>query len=354
MLTTVKHVHPLINIRRERVVSVSGTVHSRRMQKVTPTDIVVSAPLYPQYLLLDFAKGLNVSPARADELLQRQAGDELSKGDVIAGPVGLFQRVVRAPRAGIIKIAGEGKVLFEISTTEYELQAGMDGTVTNIIPDRGVIIETRGALIQGVWGNGKIAFGVIQPVSNDLSGEIETEQINISFRGAIMAGGICSSAEILEAAAAVPIKGLILGSMSASLIPFARSMSYPILIIDGFGTIPMNKLAENLLVTNRDRNLALNAQKMNPYLGKYPEIIISLPAQQDFKPPPEAQELTAGQKVIISSGPHVGKIGTVEKLPRGTYTFPSGIAYPAVVVSLNMEPSVTVPRTNVRIIIIQE
>jgi len=354
MITLLKHIHPLTNIRRERVVPVSGQVITRRMQKVTPTDIIVTAPLAPQYLLLDIARGLNVSPSRADELLQRQPGDDLSKGDVIAGPVGLFQRVIRAPENGVIRIAGEGKVLFEISAEEYELPAGMDGTVTGIIPDRGAIIETKGALIQGIWGNGRIAYGVIQPISKDLSKEVESEQIDISFRGAIMAAGSCSKAEVLEAAAAVPIKGLILGSMSASLIPTAKSMSYPIMVIDGFGSIPMNNRAEQLLVTNRDRNIALNAQRHQPYRGKYPEVIISLPIQKDFNTPVEAEELIPGQRVIMISGARIGKIGTVARLLEGKFTFASGVAAPAIEIEMEGGAPVIVPANNVRLLSSQE
>ena len=126
------------------------------------------------------------------------------QGDVIAGPVGLFKRVIRAPQSGVVKIAGEGKVLYEINSAEYELQAGMEGTVTNIIPERGAIIETKGALIQGMWGNGKITYGVVQPISNDLLQELVPEQLNIGFRGAIITAGFCRKPKVLEAAGIYP------------------------------------------------------------------------------------------------------------------------------------------------------
>lgn len=237
----VKGYHALTSIKRERVLSVPGNVLVRRMQKVSPTDVIVVAPMAPEYLLLDIARGLNVSPEKADELLQRGAGEDLAKGDIIAGPVGMFQRVIRAPEGGSIKIAGEGKVLFEIASAPYELQAGMEGTVTNIIPERGAIIESRGALIQGVWGNGKITYGVIQQVSNDLLQELIPEQLNISFRGTIITAGFVRNPEALEVAGNIPIKGMILGSMSSSLIPAAKKADYPIMLVDGFGSSPDRK-----------------------------------------------------------------------------------------------------------------
>jgi hypothetical protein len=349
MLSKVKQIHAMTSIKRERVLPIAGSVLVRRMQKVSPTDVIVVASLKPKYILLDIAQGLNVTPARADELLQRHAGEELGKGDIIAGPVGIFQRVIRTPEPGQIKIAGEGKVLYEIFSPAVELQAGMDGTVTNIISERGAIIETSGALIQGVWGNGKITYGVIQPVSNDLLQELIPEQLNISFRGLIITAGYCRNPEALEAAANVPIKGLILGSLSSGLLPLAKSVDYPIMVIDGFGNLPMNRAAETILVTNKDRNIALNAQTFNSFLGNYPEVIISQSSQTDTELPTESESLKAGKKVIIIHGPDVNKIGKIESILPQKQKLASGIETRVAEVSLPNDQRVAVPLTNLEI-----
>jgi hypothetical protein len=329
---------------------VAGHVMVRRMQKVAPTDVIVVAPLTPQFILLDIAQGLRVSPAKADELLQRQAGEELVQGDVIAGPVGLFQRVIRAPHAGMIRIAGEGKVMFEISAPPFELQAGMEGNVANIIPERGAIIETKGALIQGVWGNGRITYGVVQTVSSDLLHELVPEQLNIGFRGVIIAAGFCRRPDVLETGASIPIKGLILGSMSSNLIPLAKSMDYPILIIDGFRHTPMNKAAEAILTANKDKNIALNAQTYDPLQGKFPEAIISHPTGPEPDLPPESESLRAGKRVIIINGPEAPQIGTIEKIFVGKQKLPNGIETRLAEVSLANDKQAVLPLTNLEII----
>lgn len=350
MSQRVKQYHGLTSIKRERVLPVTGNVLVRRMQKVTPPDVIVVAPMAPEFILLDIARGLNVSPARADELLQRNAGDDLVKGDVIAGPVGLFQRVIRAPEAGQVKIAGEGKVLFEISSAPFELKAGMEGTVTNIIQERGAIIETRGALLQGVWGNGKITYGVIQPVSNDLLQELVPEQLNISFRGTIITAGFCRNPEVLEVAGTIPIKGLILGSMTSALIPAARRADYPIVVIDGFGTRPMNRAAEAILTANKDKNVALNAQVYDPFLGNYPEVIITQSTTKDPDLPPETESLRTGKKVIIINGPLATRIGTIQGFSSRKQILPSGIAARVAEVSLSSDEIAEIPLTNLEII----
>jgi transcription antitermination factor NusG len=350
MTYKVKGYHALTSVKRERVLSVPGNVLVRRMQKVSPTDVIVVAPMAPEYLLLDIARGLNVTPERADELLQRGAGEDLAKGDVIAGPVGMLQRVIRAPQNGLIKIAGEGKVLFEITSAPYELQAGMDGMVTNVIPERGAIIESRGALIQGVWGNGKITYGVIQQVSNDLLQELIPEQMNISFRGTIITAGFVRNPEVLEVAGSIPIKGMILGSMSSALIPAAKRADYPIMLVDGFGSFPMNRAAQSILTANKDKNVALNAQKYDSFQGNYPEVIISQSTTKDLADPKETETLRVGKQVIIINGPLTARIGKIESILPEKRTLPSGITTAVAEVSLSSEERTEVPLTNLEII----
>ncbi len=350
MAHKVKGYHALTSIKRERVLPVTGNVLVRRMQKVAPTDVIVVAPMAPEYLLLDIAQGLNVTPTRADELLQRAAGDSLVKGDIIAGPVGLFQRVIRAPENGSIQIAGEGKVLFEITSAPYELQAGMEGTVTNVIPERGAIIETRGALVQGVWGNGKITYGVIQPVSNDLLQELVPEQLNISFRGTIITAGFIRNPETLEVAGNIPVKGMILGSISSALIPAAKKADFPIMIVDGFRTAPMNRAAERILIANKDKNVALNAQPYDPFQGKFPEVIITQSTTRDLKDPSETETLRAGKQVIILNGPLASRIGKVESILSRKKVLPNGISALVAELSLSSEEIIEVPLTNLEII----
>lgn len=350
MATKVKHYHELTNIKRERVVPVSGDVLVRRMQKVSPTDVIVVATMAPKFLLIDIAQGLNVAPAKADDYLHRKSGEDLVKDDIIAGPVGVFKRVIRAPQSGQVKIAGEGKVLFEMESPVFELQAGMEGTITNIIPERGAIIETRGALVQGIWGNGKITYGLMQQVSNDLLHELVPEQLNIGFRGAIITGGFCRNPNVLEAAGNIPIKGMILGSISSELIPLAKKVDYPILVIDGFGRKPMNRAAQRILIANKEKNVALNAQAYDPFLGNYPEVIISQSTTTDLPSPYGTDTLKAGKAVIIVNGLLSSSIGKIQKIYSQKRKLPSGISTRVAAVNLSGDKTVDVPLSNLEII----
>jgi len=188
------------------------------------------------------------------------------------------------------------------------------------------------------------------PISSDLHQELLPDQLDIGFRGAIIAAGFCQKPEALETAANVPVRGLILGSMSSDLVPLAESINYPILVIDGFGTLPMNKAAEEILVTNKDKNVALNAQALDPFLGKYPEVIISQNSQTNLNIPSEVENLRVGKKVIIINGPDRNKIGKIEAIPARKQPLHSGIHTRVDEVLLHNDRRTAVPLNNLEIL----
>ena len=122
--------------------------------------------------------------------------------------------------------------------------------VIAVIPERGVAIQTTGALIQGVWGNGRIDAGTLVNLSEGPEGVLTAARLDVSMRGSVILGGMVKDFETLKAAAELPVRGLILSSIFPSLIQQARKMDYPIVAIDGFGPMPMNSAAYKLLSTN--------------------------------------------------------------------------------------------------------
>lgn len=348
MLTDVKNILPLTLIQRERVLPVPGRVVVRQGQNVSPTDVVAECSIAPRYFMLDVADGLNVSPDKADILIKRKMGEEIIEGDLIAGPIGMFQRVVRSPYSGLIKFIGDGKVLLEVTTAPFELMAGMEGHVAKIIPDQGVIIETGGALVQGMWGNEKIDFGMMHNLLTQPDDSIDSGLIDVSMRGMIVLAGYCRDPEVLQDAANAPVKGLILSSMCSSLIPLALEMPFPVVVVDGFGRKSLNSRAFKLLTTiDKDRDVALNAQAFQPSRGIKPEIIVSLPAPDRLEPPLEKDELIPGGEIYLVNQPYQGQTAKLVRILSKPYRFQSGIQTRAAEVRLDDNHLAVVPVENI-------
>jgi hypothetical protein len=350
MLSPITHFLPITTIRRERLLPVQGRVLVRKGQKVSASDVVAEARLAPEHIVLDIARGLGLSTKKADAVLQFQAGDEVSEGDVVAGPVGIGRRVIRAPRGGKVVIAGGGQVLVEIESPPYELKAGIPGQVTELFTDRGAEIETTGALIQGVWGNGKVDFGLLTVLIDAADGAISADQLDVSHRGAVVLGGYCGSADVINLADEIPLRGLILSSMDSSLASLAMKVNVPIVILEGFGQIPMNATAFKLLSTNERREVAVNAEGRNRLAATRPEVVIPLPASGQVSLPLEMEDFSPGQQVRVISAPKRAQTGTLVALRPGLTVLPSGIRAQAADVRFDNGETAIFPLANLEVL----
>ena len=350
MIAPVRHILPLTTIRRERVLPIPGKVVVRKGQKVGATDSVAEAKLNPEHLLLDVARGLKLSEDKADQAIQCKPGEKVADGDVLAGPVGLAKRVIRATKNGRVILTGGGQILLEVENQPYELKAAIPGTVIELLDGRGAIVEATGALIQGVWGNGRIDFGLMHVLARSPDDILTPDQIDVSLRGSIVLAGHCNNIEILKTASELPLRGMIFASIDIAIVSTVARMRIPIVIIEGFGKIPMNSAAFKLLTTNDQREVAVNAEQWNPFLGTRPEVFIALPSAGELPLPPETLEFSEGQQVHIVRAPYTGKIGTIVEVRPGTTILPNGLATQAALVQVEGSESALIPLANLEVL----
>jgi hypothetical protein len=340
----------MTRIRRHRLLPLTGRVLVRKAQTVSPVDVIAEAQLEPRHQLLDIARGLGVAIGEVDKLVQREAGETVAEGDVLAGPVGWGKRVVRAPCNGKIILTGRGKMLIEEDRAPYQLLAGLPGEVISLIPGRGGVVESIGALVQGVWGNGRVNFGPLRTLIKKGEDILTVDQFDIDLRESVVFAGYCGDEQVLRAADELPLRGLILSSMSAALIPAAEEISIPIVVIEGFGLLPINSSAFNLLITSEQREIAVNAEKMDAYANQRPEVFISIPVNRTVHEPREATLFSPGQKVRIVRAPYQSQIGTLVTLKPGLEVLPSGIKAISAEVELENSIRVKLPLANLEVL----
>jgi hypothetical protein len=300
--------------------------------------------------MLDIARGLGLTPDVADSYIQRKPGDVLSEGDLIAGPIGWAKRVVRAPRAGKVILAGRGKILLEIDSAAFELRAAYPGIVTSFVPERGIVLETYGALIQGMWGNGGMDTGLLRVLINKPEDVLNADRVDVNLRGSVILGGYCGDASVLQNAAGLPVRGLILASMGASLLREAVKMPYPIVVLEGFGLLPMNAVAFKLLTSHDQREVVLNAELFDPYSTSRPEIVIPLPVSEPPSDPRSATIFAPGQRVRIGRAPYHAYTGTLLTVRPGLDTLPSGVKTATAEVRLENNATVILPLANLEVL----
>jgi hypothetical protein len=245
---------------------------------------------------------------------------------------------------------GGGKLVLETGGSPIELLAGMPGVVTEIIPDRGVVIRATGSIIQGLWGNGRLDTGVMMSVMDRPDEAFDITRLDVSVRSAILLGGYAEDPALFKTAADLPVRGLILTSMSPALLPLASQAPYPVMLIDGFGRRPMNSSAYKLLSTNIRRTITLNAVAYNRLNGDRPDIFISLPVTQEPPEPRDLEVFLPGQTVRVISLVRPARIGTLTRLSPNQVSLPNGLRVKTAEVQLESGDQILVPLTNLEVL----
>ena len=357
------HVTLFALLRRDRFLPEPGEVLVREGQRVEATEVVARAAIATEHRLLDIAHDLGVPNDKADQFLVKDSGEVVKKGEPLAVrklALGLYPKRVPSPVDGQLVVAGDGKVLLAVMPQAFELRAGFPGVVMRVVEGRGVSIEAPGALLEGVWSNHPPAlrfpredFAVMRVVGSAANEALDPEQVDVSLRGTILAVGVLDSDSVLKKLAEVHARGLILGSLTADLIPAMQKLGLPVVVTDGFGKQGFSPAAYALLVSNSGREAWISAAARDRFAGRRPEVIIPLPSPGQSPPSLVAGEaLNVNKRVRIVRGPDAERAGRVASLSERTTVLPSGVRMRVATVEFDQvqEPAVQVPFANLEII----
>lgn len=346
MQAAITHILPLTLIRRRRVLPVAGRVLVSEGQKVNAVDVIAEVNRPGQHTLVDVRRELGLARTdEAEKLIVHQPGETIRQGELIAQTGGVFRQVINSPVSGKIVAISAGRVLIETPATQpLKVLAGTSGVVRELIAEYGALIETSGALVQGLIGNNHIDQGVLVVLARSPEDEFTTARLDVSMRGTVVLGGHCSQVDALRMAGEMALRGLILSSITADLIPAIQQMAYPIIVLEGIGKIPFDVESFQVLTTSAKRDICINATAYQPYADERPELIVPLPSIGGL--PVKTGEYSAGKKVRILAAPYAAQIGTLVQVRKGLTRLKNGILAPAGDVRLENNELLTVPLAN--------
>jgi hypothetical protein len=225
------------------------------------------------------------------------------------------------------------------------------GRVTNVMPNRGVVISAAGMLIQGMWGSGGEAGGVLKMLVDSPQKPLRSRAIDVSCHGTVIVGGWILDERVLEQAVEANVRGIIAGSASTDLCPILESLPFPVLITEGFGSLSMSTPVFSLLNANTGREAMLSADTQTRLGARRPEVLI--PLRGDEEMPREETALVplkTGDQIRGLRAPHLGVIGTVAELPDMPQVVESGARLQVAIVDVDEEGKLAIPLANLEVI----
>src|SRR5690349_15193224 len=165
---------------------------------------------------IKLSEKMGVEPKEVKNFFKLQPGDPIEKGQVIAetkGFMGMFKSTVISDHGGTVESLSEisGHVLVREASIPVEVTAYIQGKVADILPNEGAIVETRCAMVQGIFGVGGERTGEIRVAVNSPNDVLDASMIQSTDAGKILIGGSGMSYDAIKKASEVGVTALVAG-----------------------------------------------------------------------------------------------------------------------------------------------
>lgn len=346
-VTTVK---PLTKIRRERLLPRGGEVVVNPGQEVNPVQVVARTSRQRGFTIVPAAEILGVPSDEVASYLLVEEGAAVQKKKPLLEKRGLFGgKSYSSPVNGILYQVNQGRLILQQTPDLIELRAMLKGVVAGYLGSRGVIIETQGSLIQGIWGSGREGFGTIKIASESNDAPLLKENIGVDARGAVLVAGYLDKPGVLEEAEGSSVRGVVVGSVPSGMLHTLPAFRFPIIVTEGFRRQAMASPIFRLLQQSEGREASLFGADTGTW--SRPEIIIPLPASDAPQQAADAlQPLAEGQRVRILRAPYASKVGKVVAIYNRARATEIGLRVAGAGVEISDEQVVFVPYPNLDLI----
>lgn len=337
--------------------------------QVTPETVVARASLPGVLQTVRLADSLGVEAKDAASFLKVNLGDPVSKGQIIAEGKKLFG-LFKAPTAecgfdGVLESVSDvtGNALIREPSIPIEVNGYITGKIVDTIAGEGAVVETRCAMVQGIFGVGGERQGVIRVAVDSHDTLLEEHHIQDSDAGKIIVGGSGMTSAAIKKAAAVGAKGVIAGGLKDSdLIEFlgydigvaitgSEKIGVTLMVTEGFGFLPMANRTFALLRSLEGQTASINGATQIRAGVIRPEVIVPEPQLKgDSTAEAKVLSLEIGTQIRVIREPYFGALGHVTGLPPELVSLESGTHVRVLNAKLMNGEDVTVPRANVEII----
>jgi hypothetical protein len=362
--------------RVERRLPYPGEVLVRTGGRVEPEDIVARAfvPAPPQ--IINIAQTLGVPASRVPQVLRHKEGGKVRQGENLARAGAALGHSCVAPVSGIISSIDTvtGYVTIAPDPTEMTLNAALRGIAMEILPHRGIVIETPASQVYGVFGCGGERNGVLRLMLIDASEVITPDHIDArSTFSILVSSGAGITAAALQRAVQEQVRGVVVGSIDERELraflgwssqqawytgsggwqfPNMRSTPDPgltLIVTEGFGARPMSPPLFDLLSAKDRQEALIDGTTCLRQPLRRPRLIVPLARGSGDVEPPRPQ-IKPGVQVRLLDAAHLGQVASVRTVSLSPRRTESGVRASVVEVVQDDTPPFWLPRTAVEVL----
>ncbi|MFZ5981426.1 MAG: hypothetical protein ACOYVF_12435 [Candidatus Zixiibacteriota bacterium] len=355
-------------IRKNRILPLKGDVLVRVGDKVKPENVVARTLLPGNVLPLNVANKLGVPPEDIEMVMLKKVGDDIKEGEPIAmsKTLFIFKNYCNATLKGKIESISNitGQVLQRGEPTPVEVKAYLDGKVTEVIPNEGVVVTCVASFVQGIFGIGGETFGNLQMATPDNTTVLDENYIKPEYKDKVIVGGSLVTAPALKKAIGVGVKGIVVGGFDDKdlrdflgydigvAITGAENIGTTLVVTEGFGQINMALKTFELLKAHENEMVCINGATQIRAGVIRPEVVIPAKDQSVFTEEGEGEikGLDIGSPVRVIRHPYFGRLGKVTDLPSPLQVLESESKARILEVEFEDGKRAVVPRANVEMI----
>ena len=358
-------------VRSERRLPLMGDVLVEVGNQVSAEDIVAQTDLPGNVQMIHAANLMGTSPSSVGRFMLKKVGDPVEQEEIIAqsnGLFGLFKSEVKSPISGTIENISDvtGQVVIREPSTPVQTWGYIDGQVIEVMENEGVVIETWGTLIQGIFGIGGETVGQLQTIVSSPNQPLTPELIQTDHEGQILVGGSTVDRQTVEFAIDKGVKGIVCGGIDdrqlyqllgyelGVAITGSEKIGLTLIITEGFGQISMARQTFDLLLHRQGMKASLNGTTQIRAGVQRPEIVIPLEKDSNSSLDKDRviipSALDVGTQVRLIRSPYFGQLGEVTKLLVEPQSLETEAHVRVLEVQLHNQERIVLPRANVEIV----
>ena len=356
-------------ILKERRLPLKGSVSASIGSEVKPDEIIARTDLPGNVQMVNVANLLNVDASDVKQVMLMDIGSKIDKNDLLAetkGLFGFFKSNVKSPVSGTVESISDvtGQVVIREAPLPVEIDAYIQGSVDEIIENEGVVIKSKGAFIQGIFGVGGESRGKIKVLASSRDSELTAEMITSDHEGMILVGGNFISLDAYKKALACNVAGDVVGGFNyydleevlgytlGVAITGSEDLVTSLVVTEGYGKIQMGQQTYDLLSESNGRLASINGATQIRAGVIRPEIIIPISDALKNGKENKAEKttgMTDGSTVRVIRSPNFGKIGIVKELPTELRKMESETMVRVAIIDIDGK-QFEIPRSNLEVV----